>query len=106
MAQIPSLLEDAVKRLADKEKGWKEFLPKPGAPQPDSAGRAQNMQPAAGMSGGDLAEPDYKARTYHARKTLKSTDGLLTWLYDPIKTVSMVDAKNNPVTLTFAEPKT
>lgn len=105
MAQIPSLLEEAVKRLADKEKGWKEFLPKPGAPQPDSVGRAQNMQPAAGMSGGDLAEPDYKARTYHPPQTIKSTDGLLTWRFEPIKTVAMVDAKNTPVTLTFAEPK-
>lgn len=103
-------LEKAVRKLAEKEKGWKEFLPgiyPPVAdPIPDSAGKAQNVLPKSTASGGDLTESTYAARTYYPRKTLKSTDGIITWLYDPIKTIAMTDASGNSVTLKFAEPTT
>lgn len=103
---MASELEKAVAKLIQKEPGWKEFMPKPGAPQPDSAGKAVNAVPKAGASGSGLTEQNYAARTYHARKTLRSTDSLITWLYDPIKTITMVDSAGATVVLTFAEPTT
>lgn len=96
-------LEKAILKLAEREKGPREFLPKPQSPIPDSAGKGTNALPKSG-SGGDLTESNYAERTYHSRKTLRSTDGLITWLYDPIKSVSMSDASGTSVKLTFAAP--
>lgn len=98
-----SELQKAIDKLVAKGPGWKEFLPKQASPKPDTAGRAANALPKAG-SGGNLTEPSFAARTYHARRTIKSTDGVLTWQYDPIKTISMVDPSGTTVVLTFAEP--
>lgn len=78
--------------------------PRQAAPIPDSAGKAPNGSPAAG-NGGDLTEKDFSKRTYHARRTLKSTDGIITWLYSPVEKIVMTDAKGNAVVLKFAEPK-
>ena len=71
---MPTELERAIAKLIKKEPGWNEFLPKPGAPQPDSAGKAVNAMPTSAASGSGLTEQSYAARTYHARKTLRSTD--------------------------------
>lgn len=99
-----SELEKAVRKLAEKEKGWKEFLPDMYPPIPDSAGKAQNALPKSSGAAGDLTEQSYAARTYHPRKTLKSTDGVITWLFDPVKSIAMVDSSGKSVTLVFAEP--
>lgn len=97
-------LNDAVRALAAKETGWKEFLPKQASPVPASAGKASNALPKAAAAAGGLTEKNYAARKYHPRRTLKSTDGVITWLFDPIKSVEMTDAAGSTVTWTFAEP--
>ncbi len=94
----------AVRKLAEKETGWKEFLPKQASPVPPSAGKASNALPKSSGAAGGLTEKNYAARKYHPRRTLKSTDGVITWLFDPIKSVEMTDAAGSIVTWTFAEP--
>lgn len=74
------------------------------APIPASAGKAPNGSPAAGSGGGDLTEKDFSKRTYHPQRTMKSTDGVITWLFKPVKSIEMTDAAGKKVVLTFAEP--
>lgn len=98
-------LQQAIRSLADAPARTTVSAPKEQAPIRDSAGRAPNGIAANG-GGGDLSEQSFANRTYHARQTLKSTDGLITWLFEPIKTVKMTDASGNSVVLSFAEPTT
>lgn len=97
-------LGQAIRKLGDPLPQGAVWEPKPQAPIPDSAGKGSNALPGTGSSGGDLTEKSFAERTYYARRTLKSTDGVIVWLFDPIKTISMSDASGNPVKLTFAEP--
>lgn len=99
-------LQRAVRQLGPQPVTQAPAEPQQPAPIPASAGKAPNGSPAAGTGGGDLTEPDFGQRTYHPRRTLKSTDGVITWLYDPVKTIKMVDSSGKPVVLTFAEPTT
>lgn len=100
-----SELQQAVRRLGPAQAQQEPAAPREAAPIPDSAGKAPNGTPSTGGAGGDLVEKDFSRRTYHPRRTLKSTDGIITVLYDPVQTVVMQDTKGSPVTLTFAAPK-
>ncbi len=98
-------LEQAIRKLGDAPAEPAVWEPKPQVPIPDSAGKASNALPGSGNStGGDLTEKSFSARTYYDRRTLRSTDGMIVWLFDPIKTISMSDGSGNSVKLTFAEP--
>jgi hypothetical protein len=97
--------DTAVRKLERDDKRSGVSQPPEAEPIPASAGRAPNSIPKAG-GGGDLKEPNYAARTYHPRRTMRSTDSLITWEYDPIKSVEMVDSTGARVVLTFAEPTT
>jgi hypothetical protein len=97
-------LGKAVRLLGEKASAGGGFVPAAPAPIPDSAGKAANVIPKGGSAGGDLAEQSYSARTYHPRKTIQSTDGVITWQFDPIKSIAMVDGSGSAVKLTFAEP--
>jgi len=61
-----------------------------------------------GVSGGAISSPltetDYAARTYHAMKTITSTDGLITWQVDPIHHVFFKDNNNVPVEIIYKAP--
>lgn len=57
----------------------------------------------AGIAG-PLIESNYPARTWWPDRTLLSTDGLFAWTYKPLKSVTMVDGKNNEFIMQFAEP--
>ena len=100
-----SELQQAIYRLGPAQRQAEPGAPREAAPIPDSAGKAPNGTVSTGGGGGDLTEKDISRRTYHARRTVKSTDGIITVLYDPVEHVVMTDAKGNPVTLTFAAPK-
>lgn len=98
-------LRSAIRALGPDAAPAREFVPKPASPIPDSAGKGANALPKSGQSaGGDMAETRFADRTYHPRQTLKSTDGIITWLFDPIKSVQMADGAGKSVTWTFAEP--
>lgn len=101
---MASELEKAVNKLVQREKGWQEFIPKPQPKITDSAGKAANGVPTTGGSG--AKETDYAARTYHPRQAMKSTDGVITWQFDPIKTVSMADSSGSVVVWEFQKPTT
>lgn len=102
---MASDLTDALRRLAAKQRQQDVQGRKEASPIPDSAGKAPNGVPKGSTSGGgDLTEPSYAARQYHPRQTLRSTDGVLTFQFDPIKIVVMADANSTPVVWTFAEP--
>lgn len=101
---MASELDKAIQKLVEKEPGWKVFLPKDPSPIADSAGKAQNAVPKTASGGGDLNERAYADRRYHPRRVLRSTDGVLTFQFDPIKSVTMTDPTGAPVVWTFAEP--
>jgi hypothetical protein len=98
-------LSAALRKLAEQQRQQDVPARKEASPIPDSAGKAPNGVPkSSGAGGGDLTEPSYAARQYYPRQTLRSTDGVLTFQFDPIKTVVMADANSAPVIWTFAEP--
>lgn len=101
---MTSELQKAIDKLVKKEPGWKEFLPKEPSPIPDSAGKAPNVLASAPSGGSGLTERAYNERTYHPRKTIRSTDGVLTFQFDPIKTVTMKPPNGEAVIWTFDEP--
>ena len=98
-------LQRAVRQLGPAPTATAPTELRPAAPIPASAGKAPNGSPAAGgTGGGDLTEKDFSQRTYWPDRTLKSTDGVITWVYRPPKAVVMTDAAGKTVVLTFAEP--
>lgn len=101
---MASELQKAIDKLVQKEPGWKEFIPKEASPIPDSAGKAPNVIPSAPSGGSALTERSYKERTYHPRQTIRSTDGILTFQFDPIKTVTMKSPNGDAVVWTFDAP--
>lgn len=98
-------LRSAIRALGPDAAPAREFVPKPASPIPDSAGKGANGTPkSSGGAAGDLTETGFADRTYHPRRTLKSTDGIITWLFDPIKSVKFKDKAGQTITLNFAEP--
>lgn len=87
-----SELEKAVKRLVDKQPGWKAFDKRPavgGRPGAVTTGRPAS----AGQTTGAvvLEETDYALREYWAPRTLQSSDGLFVWHEEPIKRIVLTD---------------
>lgn len=76
---MASELEKAVRSLAEKSPGWKQFLPErqPVAPVPAQrgVGRAQVAQAASGTGGGSLAV------RLGTPLTVTSSDGIFQWEY-------------------------
>ena len=99
-------LQRAVRQLGLQPATQAPAEPQQPAPIPASAGKAPNGSPAAGTGGGDLTEKDFNERTYHPQRTMNSTDGVITWLFKPVKSLQMTDASGKTVVLTFAEPTT
>ena len=58
----------------------------------------------SGSIASPLTETAHADRTYHAAQTITSTDGLLTWVVDPINEVSFTDASGAPVKIIYAAP--
>ncbi|MFT3758422.1 hypothetical protein [Thauera sp.] len=93
-----SELQRAIDRLLKKEPGWKNFIPKPAVgARPGGIGTGQ---PASGGSTGvTLEERDASLRTYHAGRPLRSVNGILTFIEEPIESITLVDGK-----MIFADP--
>jgi len=70
--------------------------------------RVGSASPKYATGGGGIASPltetAYANRTYHAAKTITSTDGLLTWQVDPIHHIFFTDNNNSPVEIIYKEP--
>lgn len=59
----------------------------------------------AKLGSGSIASPlTETARTYYDERTAVSSDGVFTFKYKPIQSVSFVDANGNPVALNLTEP--
>lgn len=98
-----SELQRAVRQLGPAPASETPADPRRPAPIPDSAGKAPNGSPAAG-GGGDLTEKDFSQRTYWPTRTIRSTDGVISWQFKPARDVVMTDASGKKVVLSFAEP--
>lgn len=77
--------------------------------RPPTVGRGNYVAaPSAGQTGGGIASPltetDYATREWHDPKTLKSSDGLLTFQVRAIKKVRTTDADDVEVIMIYKEP--
>lgn len=96
-------LQRAVRQLGPAPNATAPTEPRQAAPIPASAGKAPNGSPAAG-GGGDLTEKDFSQRTYWPTRTIRSTDGVISWQFKPAKSIVMTDGTGKKVVLSFAEP--
>lgn len=75
---------------------------------PAQRGRADYKAPAAASTGGGIASPlteqSYAEREWHAEKTLKSSDGLLSFRVKAIKQLRTTDADDVEVIMIYKEP--
>lgn len=107
---IASLLYAAVNRIRDREPGWKAFdRPMPPAsaiPAKRGAGvpGAGASNRATGGIASPLTEPSASARTYHAQRTVQSSDGVFQVRIAPVKQISMTDANGASVVCIYAAP--
>lgn len=69
--------------------------------------RSGSSGPTSGGSGSiasPLTETDYTDRSYHAPKTITSTDGLLTWEVEPIHHIYFTDLNGASVEIIYDTP--
>lgn len=74
---------------------------------PNRSGTSLPIVKPASSGGGiasPLAETAYSARTWHAVKTITSSDGLLRLRVKPIKSVTFSDANGAEVVIAFKAP--
>ncbi|MFT3758968.1 hypothetical protein [Thauera sp.] len=94
-----STMEKALKRLLEREPGWKKFV-RPEAKGARPAAIGTGVPATSEQKGSAFEEKDAALRTYYPVKTLTLTDGLFTLQVEPIKSIRLSsgdDAK-------FAEP--
>lgn len=77
--------------------------------RPPTVGRGNYVAPPnTGRTGGGIASPlteqSYAEREWYAAKTLKSSDGLLTFQVQAIKQVRTTDADDVEVIMIYKEP--
>lgn len=106
-----SELQKAVNKVLLKEPLWKKAIEPPAPAQPIPAARGTGASNIAAKGAGGTAsasltytETAYADRTYWPDRTFRSTDGLITFVEGPIKSVKMLDGANNPVSFIWAQP--
>lgn len=84
----PGLLEKALRRIVQEQKGWAKFVPPEAkGARPGTVGTG--VPASAGEGGATIEEEDASLRTYWPAKTLTSTDGLFTLQVEPIKSLRL-----------------
>lgn len=80
---------------------------------PSKRGYAEkNYQPGSGEGGAGIASPLTEgaggrlelARTYHPKRTLRSSDGLFVWEVAPVATIRFTDANGGAAEFRLAVP--
>jgi hypothetical protein len=71
---------------------------------PARSGSSGPKSSSSGSIASPLTETAYADRTYHAAKTISSTDGLLTWEVEPINKVYFTDLNGAPVEMIYQSP--
>lgn len=105
-------LTEALRQLTEGGAGQTSRTDKtlpPAAIKSDILPRTGSSPPIVKSYGGEsiaspLTETAYADRTYHASKTITSSDGLITWVVDPIKEVSFKDANDASVKIIYKSP--
>lgn len=80
-------LQDALGRLVGEPPGFEPLAPSP--PVGERPGAVAVGRP--GSSSGIFAEKDYSQREHYAARTLVSSDGIFTILWQPIKSILLED---------------
>ncbi|OQS39069.1 hypothetical protein B0T40_04615 [Chromobacterium haemolyticum] len=106
---------DEAKRIADtlgqtqRKTVSKSPLPPPAAkgalPGKTGVGRSGAASlPATGAIAGPLVEKDASLRQYHPETNMTTSDGLFVIRVQPIKRVTLTDAKGQQVVMEYAAP--
>lgn len=100
-------LTEALRELTER----REVQARDGMEPRGAAGAAKSAARLPGSNSGEgggvtspLVETDYAVRTWHANRTIQSTDGLFWLTVRPVKKITFNDGKNNPVTIEFKAP--
>lgn len=92
-------LERAIDRLVRPEQGVPRFEPAPAVgPRPGAV--TTGRPSSSGGVGGAFAEKDYSKREYYSDRSMTSSDGIITIVWSPIK--SLLLTSNDLAT--FKEP--
>lgn len=100
-----SEFQRALRRLIQREPGWRRFAgqagkPETPAPIPAARGVAMSAGAVAQPGGSEFEEIDAVQREYWPTRVMTTTDGLFTWEVEPIKSILLADGSR----ATFAEP--
>lgn len=53
----------------------------------------------------NATETNSCSRTYYAARTVQSADGLMAFIYRPVKSITVVTSRGESMTIQFDEPK-
>jgi hypothetical protein len=106
---MDSTTRDAMRRLA-RERAGVAALPAAAAPAPIArvSSLSGNAVAATGTAGiaSPLTEDDYTLRTWHTAESMVSSDGVFTFYYTPLASLTLADANGAPVVINLAAPPT
>ncbi len=99
-------LADDIKKLSGKPPAEVRL---DGASTPQSIRRKTGLSPVSPPSGsGNIASPltetDYADREFFGDHTMTTTDGVFTFVWNPIKTTKFLDANDKAVVIEYKEP--
>lgn len=87
-----SELQKAIEKLVAREPKWKAFEQKPTVGAKPGAVATGRPASAAGPAAAASQEEDsYEGREYFPERELKSSDGLITFAWRPIKSILLKD---------------
>ena len=85
-------LQDALGRLVGEPPGFEPLAPSPAVGErPGAVAVGRPGSSSGNAAPGALAEKDAAAREYYAQRSMTSSDGIITIVWTPIKSVLMED---------------
>lgn len=91
-----SELQKAIEKLVAREPRWKAFEQKPtvGA-RPGTVATGRPASAAAAGAAASQEEDSYEAREHYPERELKSSDGLITFMWRPPKSILLKDGSRD-----------
>ena len=97
-----------IRQLAALKARGKQRLPAAQARGAIVSARGKGLPTGTAAAASGIASPLREivgSRTYHAEKTIDSTDGFFQLVYEPLKSVRMLDAGGRVVEFNFDDPE-
>lgn len=86
MAASSNALQDAIRKLVEKDPKWKAFDKKPAVGERQGSIGTGHPAAAAGTGGsGSFVESSYASREYWPTRTLHTSDGVFSFEWAPVK---------------------